>query len=86
MKYLFSLFIVVLSLNLYKNGSDYGYEGELRSNIDQSSSSSGSYPFCKTFIAELSGGDDLELYYTDNGGSATEISFYNLNFVVKRLK
>jgi hypothetical protein len=75
-----------LYLYLYENGSDYGYNGELRSTIEQSSSVNGTYPFHKSFIGSFTSGDVLELYYERLSGSATEISFFNLNFSVKRLK
>ncbi|MBK8853091.1 MAG: hypothetical protein IPN10_03055 [Saprospiraceae bacterium] len=72
---------------LFENGSDFGNNGELRSRINTTSTSSNEIEsFHRSFIAEFTASDVLELYYQRFAGSATEIDFFNLNFSVKRLK
>lgn len=72
---------------LYENGSYYGYNGQLRSRQNISTTTDGElFPVSRSFIGDFSANDVLELYYKRFTGSATSIDFFNLNFSVKRLK
>jgi len=73
-------------LELFLDNNSYGYHGQLRSNGNTTTSSGQIFPFHRSIIAEFTSGDELKLYYQRFQGTATQISFWNLNFSVKRLK
>jgi hypothetical protein len=70
--------------NVYKNGSDIGYNGECRTKNDDDSLNNITN-FSRSFIVDLSVNDELELYYENVAGSNTTFSVYNLNLMVQRI-
>lgn len=79
-----SPYVNTIYLEVYKNGSSIGYNGQSRIRNDDNSVSN-LQNYSRSFIADLSINDVIELYYRRVGGSDSTIDFYNANLSVQRI-
>ena len=81
-----STYVTNVYFYTYVNGADSGYLGSLRSRNSENGANN-LVSFSRTYITNLTAGDDIELYYDDGlSGVSTTISFFNMTLSVKRLK
>ena len=70
--------VTSIYLEIYNNGSDIGYIGQCRTRNDENALNNLTN-FSRSFITNLSAGDDLSLYYRKSTSNDTTCSFYNIN-------
>ena len=76
---------VSVRFEAYKNGSSIGYEGECRTrNAENGNENMNGYS--RSFIANLSAGDDISLYYFEASDKRSTIILQNVNLIVQRIK
>lgn len=73
-----------LYFNIYKNGSNLGYEGENRSRQTENSLAN-MVTIHKSFIASLDVNDYIDLRYKLSTGSSTSVSIFNANIIVEKI-
>jgi hypothetical protein len=79
-----SPYVNSMYIEIYNNGAGIGYIGECRARSDENAVGNLT-SFSRSFITNLSAGDDLSLYYRRSSGVDTTVSFYNINLIVTRI-